>query len=250
LDQIKQSPKVFDPLTKLQCCPTSDGAAAAILCDEEFVKKYGLEHQAVEIAGMSLATDLPSCLESKSMIKMVGFDMSQKAANEAYQQAGITANDVQVIELHDCFSCNELVTYEALGLAPEGKAPQLVEDGQVTYGGKWVVNPSGGLISKGHPLGATGLAQCAELCWQLRKMAGPRQVSNVKYALQHNIGLGGAAVVSVYKLGFPDKWKEFPKNKRNPAIELNPLEPSAQKKDKVNTNPISGNEGVKFNSKL
>lgn len=104
-----------------------------------------------------------------------------------------------VVELHDCFSANELVTYEALGLCEEGKAAEFIDRGDNTYGGRVVVNPSGGLISKGHPLGATGFAQCAELCWQLRGIAGKRQVPNLKYALQHNLGLGGACVVAIYK---------------------------------------------------
>jgi sterol carrier protein 2 len=201
LEQIQKAPEVCSPMTKLQCCPTSEGAAAAVLVSEDFVKRHGLEHQAVEIAGMMMATDLQSSFED-SCIKMVGFDMTRKAAEEAYRQAGISPKDVQVIELHDCFSANELVTYEALRLCPEGKAGELVESGNVTYGGQWVVNPSGGLISKGHPLGATGLAQCAELCWQLRGMCGNRQVPNVRAALQHNLGLGGAAVVGVYKVTF------------------------------------------------
>jgi acetyl-CoA acyltransferase len=105
---------------------------------------------------------------------------------------------MDVVELHDCFSANELITYEALGLAAEGEGHKLVEAEDTTYGGRWVVNPSGGLISKGHPLGATGLAQCSELTWQLRGTADKRQVAGAKVGLQHNIGLGGAAVVSVY----------------------------------------------------
>jgi len=100
----------------------------------------------------------------------------------------------------DCFSANELITYEALGLCGEGQAGQLVERGDNTYGGKYVVNPSGGLISKGHPLGATGLAQCSELCWQVRNQADKRQVKGAKIGLQHNIGLGGACVVAIYRL--------------------------------------------------
>lgn len=100
--------------------------------------------------------------------------------------------------MHDCFSANELITYEALGLCPEGKAGEFIDNGDNTYGGKYVVNPSGGLISKGHPLGATGLAQCSELVWQLRGQANERQVENVRYALQHNLGLGGAVVVTLY----------------------------------------------------
>jgi acetyl-CoA acetyltransferase len=199
LEDILNAPMVYDPLTKLQCCPTSDGSGAAILASEDFVKKHGLQAQAVEIAGMAMATDTPSSFEEKSDIKLVGFDMSRAAARKAYEQAGLGPENAQVVELHDCFSANELITYEALGLAPEGKGGELVMEGATTYGGRWVVNPSGGLISKGHPLGATGLAQCAELNWQLRGLAEKRQVEGAKVAIQHNIGLGGAAVVAVYK---------------------------------------------------
>lgn len=159
---------------------------------------------------MEMVTDTPSSFESRTAIQLVGFDMSRNAAQAAYQKAGITPADVQVVELHDCFSSNELITYEALGLCPIGKAGQFIDAGDNTYGGKYVVNPSGGLLSKGHPLGATGLAQCSELCWQLRGEAGPRQVAGAKIALQHNIGLGGAVVVSVYKHGFPHKSKSSP----------------------------------------
>lgn len=129
--------------------------------------------------------------------------MTKAAADRLYNKTGIRPRDIQVIELHDCFSANELITYEALSLCPPGKAGELIDRGDNTYGGKYVINPSGGLISKGHPLGATGLAQCSELVWQLRGEAEKRQVPGVKYALQHNIGLGGAAVVAIYTLGFP-----------------------------------------------
>lgn len=129
--------------------------------------------------------------------------MTKAAAERLFQKANRRPTDVNVVELHDCFSANELITYEALGLCPPGKAGEMIDRGDNTYGGKYVINPSGGLISKGHPLGATGLAQCAELCWQLRGEAGNRQVPNCKLALQHNIGLGGAAVVALYQLGFP-----------------------------------------------
>jgi sterol carrier protein 2 len=197
LEDILGAPMVYEPLTKLQCCPTSDGSAAAILASEDFVRRHGLEGKAIEIAGMAMATDLPSTFDERSCIKMVGFDMSRKAARTAYEQAGVGPENAQVVELHDCVSANELLTYEALGRAPEGKGGELVESGATTYGGRWVVNPSGGLISKGHPLGATGLAQCAELNWQLRGEAQKRQVPGAKVAIQHNIGLGGAAVVAV-----------------------------------------------------
>ncbi len=199
LEDILNAKMVYEPLTKLQCCPTSDGAGVAILASEDFVKKHNLQDNAVEIAGMAMSTDLPSTFDDKSCIKMVGYDMTRKAADKAYEMSGVGPENVDVIELHDCFSCNELLTYEGLRLAEEGKGGELIDSGAVTYGGKWVVNPSGGLISKGHPLGATGLAQCAELNWQLRGKADKRQVDGAKVGLQHNLGLGGAAVVTIYR---------------------------------------------------
>ncbi len=199
LDDILAAPMVYEPLTRLQCCPTSDGAGAAILASEEFVAKHGLEDQAVEIVGMAMTTDYASSFDEKSNIKLVGFDMTKKAAEQVYEQSGIGPENVDVVELHDCFSCNELITYEALGLCPEGKGGEFVDSGAQTYGGQVVVNPSGGLISKGHPLGATGLAQCAELNWQLRGQADARQVDGASVALQHNLGLGGADVVTLYR---------------------------------------------------
>jgi acetyl-CoA acetyltransferase len=199
LDEIKAAKMIHEPLTKLQCSPTSDGSAAAVIASERFVDEHGLGERAVEIAGQAMVTDMASTFDERSAIKIVGFDMSKEAARRAYEQAGVGPEDVDVIELHDCFSANELITYEALGLAPEGEGHKLVEAEDTTYGGRWVVNPSGGLISKGHPLGATGLAQCTELTWQLRGDSGKRQVDGAKVALQHNIGLGGAAVVTVYR---------------------------------------------------
>jgi acetyl-CoA acetyltransferase len=199
LEDIKSAKMIHEPLTKLQCSPTSDGSGAAVIASERFVDEHGLGDRAIEIAGQAMVTDMPSTFEERSSIRIVGFDMSKEAADRAYEQAGVGPEDVDVIELHDCFSANELITYEALGLAPEGEGHKLVEAEDTTYGGRWVVNPSGGLISKGHPLGATGLAQCTELTWQLRGDAGKRQVEGAKVALQHNIGLGGAAVVSVYR---------------------------------------------------
>jgi sterol carrier protein 2 len=198
LEDILKAPVVFGPLTKLQCCPTSDGAAAAIVASEDFVREHGLEENAVEILGMAMATDFDSSY-GKSMIKMVGSDMTKAAARKVYEQSGFGPENLDVVELHDCFSCNELITYEALGLCPEGTGGEFVDSGAQSYGGQVVVNPSGGLISKGHPLGATGLAQCSELSWQLRGEAGKRQVEGAKLALQHNLGLGGAAVVAMYR---------------------------------------------------
>ncbi|GJQ72003.1 Scpx [Trypoxylus dichotomus] len=204
MEQILNSKKIHGPLTKLQCCATSDGAGAAILASERFVRYHGLERQAVEILAMEMATDTETTVSERSFMKIVGYDVSKLAAEKVYAKSGVTPDDVQVVELHDCFSSNELLTYEALNLCPPGKADEYIDKGDNTYGGKHVVNPSGGLIGRGHPLGATGLAQCAELCWQLRGQAGARQVAGVKYALQHNFGVGGAAVVAIYKLGFPE----------------------------------------------
>ena len=196
VEQILASDEVFDPLTRFQCCPPTCGAAAAILCSEEFAKKHNLK-PAVRIAGQTMKTDFPSSF-GQSMIQMVGFDMAKSAANELYEKTGIGPKDVQVVELHDCFTANELLTYEAIGLCPEGGAEKFITENDNTYGGKFVVNPSGGLLSKGHPLGATGLAQCTELVWHLRGTAGDRQVDGAKHALQHNLGLGGACVMTMY----------------------------------------------------
>jgi sterol carrier protein 2 len=197
LDEIMASPEVFDPLTRYQCCPPTCGAAAAILCSDEFARKHGIT-KPVYIAAQSMTTDFPSSFED-SMIKMVGYDMSVAAAKAVYDKSGIGPEDVDVIELHDCFTANELLTYEALGLCKEGEAEKFIWDGDNTYGGKYVTNPSGGLLSKGHPLGATGLAQCTELVWQLRGTADKRQVKDAKVALQHNLGLGGACVMTMYR---------------------------------------------------
>jgi len=198
LEQIMASPEVFDPLTRYQCCPPTCGAAAAILCSDDFAKKKGAS-KPVYIAAQSMTTDFGSSFNNDSMIKMVGYDMTAEGAKEVYEKSGLGPEDVQVIELHDCFTANELLTYEGLGLCKEGEAEKFIWDGQNTYGGKYVTNPSGGLLSKGHPLGATGLAQCTELVWQLRGQADKRQVAGAKVALQHNLGLGGACVITMYR---------------------------------------------------
>ena len=198
LEEIMASDEVFDPLTRFQCCPPTCGAGAAILCSDEFAKKHGITNP-VYIAAQAMTTDFASSFDEKSMIKMVGYDMTRAAADSVYEQAGIGPQDINVVELHDCFTANELLTYEGLGLCPEGGAEKFIWDGDNTYGGKYVTNPSGGLLSKGHPLGATGLAQCTELVWQLRGQAEKRQVEGARVALQHNLGLGGACVVTMYR---------------------------------------------------
>ncbi|UUZ65797.1 lipid-transfer protein [Polaromonas sp. P1(28)-13] len=198
LDEVMASPAVFDPLTRYQCCPPTCGAAAAIVCSADFAKKHKLDMRVV-IAAQAMTTDTPSTFETGDMRKVVGYDMSAAAAKQVYEAAGIGPEDIDVVELHDCFTANELITYEALGLTPEGTAEKFILDGDNTYGGRIVTNPSGGLLSKGHPLGATGLAQCAELVWQLRGQADQRQVEGARLGLQHNLGLGGACVVTLYE---------------------------------------------------
>jgi len=197
VDEVLASDDVFDPLTRFQCCPPTCGAAAAIVCSDDFARKLGHSNP-VYIAAQSMTTDMPSSF-GDSMIKMVGFDMAALAAKQVYEKSGLGPEDVDVVELHDCFTANELLTYEALALCKEGEAEKFIWDGDNTYGGKFVTNPSGGLLSKGHPLGATGLAQCTELVWQLRGQADQRQVEGARVALQHNLGLGGACVVTMYR---------------------------------------------------
>ena len=197
VEEVLASPKIFGPLTRLQCCPPTCGAAAAILCSEDFADSHGLDGSVV-IRAQAMTTDFASTF-SGDMMTVVGYDMAKAAADQVYEAAGFGPEDIGVVELHDCFTTNEVLTYECLGLTPEGTAEKFIADGDNTYGGRVVTNPSGGLLSKGHPLGATGLAQCAELVWQLRGQAEARQVEGVTLALQHNIGLGGAAVVTLYE---------------------------------------------------
>lgn len=197
LEEVMGSPSICDPVTRFQCCPPTCGAAAAVLCSDDFARRHGITPR-VRIAAQAMTTDTESTF-GDSLISTVGYDMSKAAADKVYEDAGIGPEDVRVIELHDCFTSNEVLNYEALGLTAEGTAERMIEDGDNTYGGKYVTNPSGGLISKGHPLGATGLAQCAELNWHLRGEAGERQVEDAKIALQHNIGLGGCCVVTLYE---------------------------------------------------
>jgi acetyl-CoA acetyltransferase len=185
-------------MTRLMACPPTCGAAAAILVSEAFAKKNGID-ASVRICAQAMTTDGPATFEAHDMREVVGFSMARNAANQVYEKSGVSPSDIRVVELHDCFAHNELLTYEAIGLCPTGGAEKFVEDGDNTYGGRVVTNPSGGLLSKGHPLGATGLAQCTELVEQLRGRSGARQVEGVNLALQHNLGLGGACVVTLYE---------------------------------------------------
>ena len=185
-------------LTRLMACPPTCGSAAAIVCSADFAKTHGL-NRSVRIKAQAMTTDRPITFEARDMREVVGFSMAREAARQVYEAAGVGPQDIDVVELHDCFAHNELISYEALGLCPVGGAEKFICDGDNTYGGKVVTNPSGGLLSKGHPLGATGLAQCYELTHQLRGTADKRQVEGARLALQHNLGVGGACVVTLYE---------------------------------------------------
>lgn len=185
-------------MTRLMACPPTCGGAAAIVCSEAFAQQHGLS-RTVRIKAQAMTSDFASTFEKHDMRQVVGVDMTREAARRVYEEAAVDVKDIQVVELHDCFAHNELLTYEGLGLCPEGGAEQFVLDGDNTYGGRFVTNPSGGLLSKGHPLGATGLAQCTELVQQLRGTADKRQVDSARLALQHNLGIGGACVVTLYE---------------------------------------------------
>ncbi|MBN9153728.1 MAG: lipid-transfer protein [Microbacterium sp.] len=197
VDEVLASPHIHGPLTRLQCCPPTCGAAAAVLCTPAFAAAHGID-ASVRIRAQAMTSDRPDSFEGDARA-LVGATIARRAADAVYADAGVDPLDIPVAEVHDCFTTNEVLAYEALRLTPDGTAEQFIRDGDNTYGGRVVVNPSGGLLSKGHPLGATGLAQCAELVWQLRGAAGARQVDGARLALQHNIGLGSACVVTLYE---------------------------------------------------
>lgn len=197
VEQVLASPHVYGPLTRLQCCPPTCGAAAVVLVSEDFARARGINH-AVRIRAQALTSDQEDTFTGDAMT-LVGSSIARRAADAVYEAAGVDPQDIPVVELHDCFTSNEVMSYEALRLTPEGTSPAFIRDGQNTYGGRVVTNPSGGLLSKGHPLGATGLAQATELVTQLRGRAGTRQVEGARLALQHNLGLGSACVVTLYE---------------------------------------------------
>jgi acetyl-CoA acetyltransferase len=199
VDDVMNAPMVWPGvMTRPMACPPTCGAAAAVICSPAFASRRGID-ASVSIIAQSMATDRPDTFDSGDMRRLVGVGMTEAAARSVYEQASIGPEEIDVLELHDCFAQNELITYEGLGLCGRGEAEKFVVDGDNTYGGKYVVNPSGGLLSKGHPLGATGLAQCVELVQQLRGTAGARQVQDARWGLQHNLGLGGACVVTLYQ---------------------------------------------------
>ena len=184
-------------MTRPMACPPTSGAAAAILVSADYARRKGIDAK-VRIAAQAMTTDTPDTF-SGDLIALVGANMARAGAKAVYEAAGVGPEALKVVELHDCFAHNEVISYEALGLCEEGGASRFIRDGQNTYGGRVVTNPSGGLLSKGHPLGATGLAQCYELTQQLRGSAGARQVEGARHGLQHNLGVGGACVITLYE---------------------------------------------------
>jgi sterol carrier protein 2 len=198
-EDVLKARAITRELTLPMCSPTSDGGAAAIVVSEDFIQKHNLQDRAIEVAGLGIATDSVRLYEDRSRIELAGADMTRRASQIAYKQAGVGPRDIQVIELHDCFAANELIVYDGLGLCKPGEAHKLIDAGDNTYGGKWVINPSGGLESKGHPLGATGIGMIFYLVNQLRGEAGALQADNVKYAMSHNLGLGGSCIITILR---------------------------------------------------
>ena len=181
VEEVRSSPMICTPLTMLDSCPTTDGGAAAILCSEEVAKRYTTKMIYVAAAALQSGT-----YESTRNIAVN--EIEKRASREAYEWAGIGPEDLDFAEVHDCFPIAEIVRTENLGFCKEGEGGRLVEEGVTALGGKLPVNPSGGLLCKGHPIGATGVAQVAELVWQLREEAGDRQVKGAKVGLAHCSG--------------------------------------------------------------
>jgi len=182
LEEIANSPMVADPLTVLHCCPTGDGAASAILCSGNIVRRFN--SKPIKVA----ASVLKSGSYDGGWRDLTTNDQTIRASREAYEISGIGPQDLDLIELHDCFTIAEIFHYENLGLCKKGEGGRLIDEGITELTGKIPVNPSGGLLAKGHPLGATGVAQIVEIVWQLRGGAGKRQVSGAKIGLAHCVG--------------------------------------------------------------
>jgi len=195
IEDVMQSGYVAEPLKVLDCSPITDGAAALILCSEDKAKELGLK--GVEIIASEQASDSLAITGRRSLTELKATRM---AAQKAYQKAGIGPNDVSFAEVHDCFTIAEILAIEDLGFFEKGKGGEATEKGETTLKGKIPINPSGGLKGKGHPVGATGVAQAVEAYYQLMGMAGDRQVKDARIGLTHNVGGSGAtAVVTLYK---------------------------------------------------
>jgi len=206
IDQVVQAPMVSWPLGLYDCCPITDGAASVLICNSDIAKKYTDDPIYVNASTCGVASWTNNDHES-----LIGFPATKKAADAAYQMAGVGPKDIDFFETHDCFTITEILNYEDLGFAKKGEGPKLLEEGIVNLDGQKPANPSGGLISKGHPIGATGVAQIVELFDQLRGKAEKIQIPDVEIGLQHNIGLGRGSTGSVSVVSICSRERELKK---------------------------------------
>ena len=194
LDVVMNAEMISYPNTKLMCSVNVDGSAAAVLCSESKAKELGLMDRAVKVKASVMASDP---WQERDLVMPDVNSCTRRAAKEAYEMAGVGPEDIDLIELHDCFATAEILHYENLGICKDGEAGKLIDDGDVALGGKIPVNVSGGLLSKGHPLGATGIANIYEVSTHLRGEAGSRQVEGARLGLTHVIGLGSACGIHI-----------------------------------------------------
>jgi acetyl-CoA acetyltransferase len=192
LDQVMAPPNISGPLTRLQCCPIGEGAAAAIIASGDAIGRYGLDRsRAVRV--------LASAARSETVYRNENFDaaLTRETTAQALADADLTAADLDIVELHDAFTVEELLYIEAIGLSPAGQAAAALETGEFDIGGRVAVSPSGGLLSMGHPIGPTGVGQICELSTQLRGEAGPRQHPDARTGLAHMVGVGAVCLVHI-----------------------------------------------------
>lgn len=194
LDTVMNAEMISYPNTKLMCSVNVDGSAAAVICSEKKAKELGLMGRAIKVRASVLASDP---WQQRDLVMPDVNSCTRLAAQEAYEMAGLGANDIDLIELHDCFATAEILHYENLGICGDGEAGRLIDDGEVALGGRIPVNVSGGLLSKGHPLGATGIANIYEISTHLRGEAGGRQVEGARIGMTHVIGLGSACALHI-----------------------------------------------------
>jgi acetyl-CoA acyltransferase len=193
VQQVLEAREIADPLTLLMCCPTGSGSAAALLCSEDVARQA--EGEAIRILASTLVSEAANTT-GDALHGVV--EINTRAAGMAYDLAGVKPEDVEVCELHDCFAIAEIVHYENLGFCERGEGGRFIDEGMSAIGGQVTVNPSGGLLAKGHPLGATGVAQVFEIVTQLRGEAGDRQVREARIGLTHCQGFGGATGVHIF----------------------------------------------------
>jgi acetyl-CoA acyltransferase len=198
LDEVMNSEMISYPNTKLMCSVNVDGSAAAVIASEKKVKELGLGNRAVKVRASVLTSDP---WQERDLVMPDVNTCTRIAAKTAYEMAGLGPEDVDLVELHDCFATAEILHYENLGLCGDGEAGKLIDDGEVALGGRIPVNVSGGLLSKGHPLGATGIANIYEVSTHLRGEAGKRQVEGARIGLTHVIGLGSACGIHILEKG-------------------------------------------------